>query len=97
MKKLHYVKPTQLKYELSLEEVNQHRKIDCLFYDICLDTTSARNWRSYSCCNCDVYVPDLEQYEDGCKELHLLLLIKKPLRYSLQVETKPLRYLLQTK
>jgi hypothetical protein len=55
MKKLHFPKPKPLKEELELEDVDKHRKLDCIFYDSCLDYASDFIYNSFSCNGCAYY------------------------------------------
>lgn len=72
MKKIYYVQPSPLHQSLQFNEVSEHRKQDCIHYSICLDTTAARNWNSFSCKNCQMYTSDpdsLNQDALGCRKL----------------------------
>lgn len=56
IKTLHYPKPRKLFEELELEEVDKYRKLDCIFYEICLDHAVEFNYRSFYCMdNCLYY------------------------------------------
>jgi hypothetical protein len=55
MKKLHYPKPKKLYEELELDNVNKHRKFDCIFYEFCLDHAVDFLYESFSCTNCTYY------------------------------------------
>jgi hypothetical protein len=55
-KRVHYPKPQKLKEELELDSVNKHRKLDCIFYDFCLDHAADFVYKSFSCKkDCDYY------------------------------------------
>lgn len=69
--KLYYVQPKRLYRELRIHEVDEHRRIHCIFYDLCLDTTTARKFTSFSCKGCKFYVE--EKIEDNNKEYEMLL------------------------
>lgn len=60
-KKLLYVKPKKLKHELSEKEVDEHRKFDCILYEICLTTASSRRFPSFSCKDCFYYYETIEK------------------------------------
>jgi hypothetical protein len=55
MKKLHYPKPKKLKEELLLDDVDIHRKLDCIFYDFCLDHAVDFVYTSFSCIGCHYF------------------------------------------
>lgn len=54
-RKVHYPKPKRLKEELVLEEVDKHRKFDCIFYDFCLDHAVDFLYQGFSCSECHYY------------------------------------------
>ena len=55
IKFLHYPKPKKLKEELLLNDVDKHRKLDCIFYDFCLDHAVNFVYPSFSCIDCNYY------------------------------------------
>lgn len=76
MKTLHYPKPKRLREELELDNVNDHRKFDCIFYDLCLDHAAEFRYPSFSCGNnCKYYykntvsIIDLIGYSELAKEI----------------------------
>jgi hypothetical protein len=57
MTKLIYPNCKKLNNELrSIKNVNNHRKIDCIHYDICLNKASILNYESFSCIDCNMYI-----------------------------------------
>lgn len=47
-----YPIPRKLNYSLTYVELKQHRKMTCIFYDICLDHAAIFKWESFSCFRC---------------------------------------------
>lgn len=54
--KIKNIKPKKLSKELTWEETYIHRKINCLFYENCLNHAAIFNWLSFSCINCDDFI-----------------------------------------
>ena len=50
-----YPIPKKLEFQLSYLQLKQHRKLNCIFYDICLDHASTFKWESFSCFRCKNY------------------------------------------
>lgn len=70
--RLHFPKPQRLREELSLENVDLHRKFECIFYDLCLDYATEFKYPSFSCgINCKYYYKNRESIKDmlGYSEL----------------------------
>lgn len=66
---------------LSFEGVEEHRKIDCVFYSLCLDNAYTFRYPSFSCKDCENFIPDSKEeiYEQNKKTTGLsnLILNKK--------------------
>ena len=52
---------------ISLLLVDEHRNLDCVRYDKCLDLAIKKNWRSFSCCRCSVFKAHLEERKERKK------------------------------
>jgi len=50
-----YIKPKKLRSVLEEDEVDDHRKFDCVFYDHCLDHARTFRYVSFTCKNCINY------------------------------------------
>ena len=46
------IKPKQINWQLTPEEVNIHRNLDCIFYENCLNYAAIFCWVSFSCLGC---------------------------------------------
>jgi hypothetical protein len=57
--KKYYPNPIRLEAQLLFcEQVNKHRNLDCIFYEICLDRAIIYSWESFSCRKCKLYVKE---------------------------------------
>jgi hypothetical protein len=68
-----YPKPKKLNIEIvTIAEVEKYRKINCIFYENCLDHATVFNWMNFSCIDCSHYFkedePD-EMEEIKCQKL----------------------------
>ncbi|MBN2339841.1 MAG: hypothetical protein JXX29_12305 [Deltaproteobacteria bacterium] len=62
----------KLNHELHIQEINEHRKDDCVHYDTCLTEASALLWPSFSCKDCSNYSCSSRRmisYERACTPL----------------------------
>ncbi len=48
-------KPVPCLAQFTVEEVDQHRFLDCDNYDECLDTAVKRKWPNFTCTECPVW------------------------------------------
>lgn len=71
-KKLFYVKPKELDYNLSLQETHEHRQVFCVFYDICLTHAGTYKYKSFSCKECKDFIR-----QDVFNEDQILLQMKQ--------------------
>jgi len=46
---------TELKNELILPMVSEHRHVNCSRYDKCLNKVIKKRWKSFSCSRCPVF------------------------------------------
>jgi hypothetical protein len=64
MKKMYYPKPKKLNEEiLDVDLVNKYRKLNCVFYEHCLDHASDFIYESFSCKGCEFYYPSSKEYD----------------------------------
>lgn len=48
-------KPMPCGQQFAVEDVDQHRFLDCDNYDECLDTAVKRKWSNFTCSECPVW------------------------------------------
>jgi hypothetical protein len=55
--KKYYPNPEKLESQLLFcEQVNKHRYMECIFYEICIDHAALYLWESFSCLKCKLYI-----------------------------------------
>jgi hypothetical protein len=79
--KLLYPKPKKLNFELETYEMaEEHRKVNCIFYGICLDHAAYLRWEGFSCKNCKFYFDEnipIKFSEAQIKKFTLLMKMKR--------------------
>lgn len=61
----------RLRRELNLSESFDHRYLDCPNYDYCLRKVSIKDWESFSCNKCPIFIKHLKE-KNGRKNKKLL-------------------------
>lgn len=65
MSKKLYPKPKQISHEISsILDVPKYRKLDCMFYGICLSHAAYLQWDNFSCMECNLYIPNPEYLKE---------------------------------
>lgn len=80
-----YPKPQKLNEELfSIKEVDKHRKIDCIFYEHCLDHAAHFRYKSFTCRGCLWYYKheNKEENNENC-QVFKKIVQKKLIKYNL--------------
>jgi len=55
--------PTALRHLIPHEDVDDHRSVSCVEYDLCLDSALRHRWKSWSCGRCALFAIAREMRE----------------------------------
>ena len=84
--KLIFVQPKKFLELETVQNVNRHRKLDCIFYNLCLSRAAYASWNGFSCLECQMYYKDKEQIlkDSEMEKYRLFFKVIKTNRYKLK-------------
>lgn len=51
-------------FNRNVDEIREHRNLQCFFYDLCLKLAACKNWRSFSCKYCPNFCKDFDLFQE---------------------------------
>ena len=74
-------------FNRKIDEIREHRNLQCFFYDLCLKLAACKNWQSFTCKYCPNSCMELHTFQNRASLINAVLRFLSTEYFELVIRT----------